>query len=611
VSPGLKDACGQNTLNLATDLVPILAGESTMKIRLFVAAAVVVCLIRPARLSADEVIDWNNVLLDAARTNSLAPLPMTRVVAAMNTAMYDAVNSIARTHQPYYLDITSDPATSREAAAAQAAHHVLSGMLPVSQSMFDTALAGSLTRMPDGPGKTAGIELGNTVGAAILALRANDGANVVVPYAPGSEPGEWRPTPSANAPAGAPQWANVSPWAMTSPSQFRAPVGPPALNSAEYTTSFNQVKEIGSATSTTRTEDQSNIAQFWVNPAGTSTPVGHWNRIAQTVAKSQGNSLEENARLFALMGTSQADAVISAWDNKYHYNHWRPVTAIREAETDGNPDTAADADWNSFLTTPPYPAYTAGHSTLDGATGALLADFFGADDIAFTSSSEGLVVPDRTYSSFSQAAMEASNSRVYGGIHWSYDIENGLAAGMAVGHFVAATQLRPLTAETAGDFNGDGLLGIDDLTRLSTEIAAGNTDAQYDLDQSGLVDLHDRQHWVTELKQTWIGDTDLDGLFDSTDLILVLAAGEYEDATAGNSGWSTGDWDGNGDFESSDLSAALSDGGYQAGFRAAVSAVPEPASCVMLVMALTGIASHLRQRATWKRSGAATSHSHC
>jgi hypothetical protein len=362
----------------------------------------------------------------------------------MNTAMYDAINSIARTHRPYHVDLTAAPGTSREAAAAQAAHRVLSGLFPGSQAKYDTALANSLSSVPDGSGKTAGIALGNTVGAAILALRANDGASAVVPYTPGTDPGGWRPTPPANAPAAAPQWANVKPWAMTSVSQFRNPDGPPALDSAEYTAAFNQVKEIGSATSATRTPDQSNIAQFWAGQAGTSTAVGHWNRIAQTVAASQGNTLEENARLFSLLGIAQADAVISSWDNKYHYNYWRPVTAIREAATDGNPATVPDPNWTSFITTPNHPSYTGGHGTVSGASGAVLANFFGTDNITFTSSTEGFTVPDRTFTSFSQAAMEGANSRLYGGIHWDFDNQHGLAGGRAVGQYVYDTALRPI-----------------------------------------------------------------------------------------------------------------------------------------------------------------------
>jgi len=173
-------------------------------------------------------------------------------------------------------------------------------------------------------------------------------------------------------------------------------------------------------------------------------PFGHWNKIAQTVAESQGNTLEENARLFALLGMAQADALISSWDNKYHYNYWRPVTAIREAATDCNPDTEADPNWSSFIITPNHPSYTGGHGTVSGVSGAVLADFFRTDDITFTSSTEGFNVPDRTFTSFSQAATEGSNSRLYGGTHWSFDNEDGLAGGRALGQYVAATQLRPL-----------------------------------------------------------------------------------------------------------------------------------------------------------------------
>jgi hypothetical protein len=419
-------------------------GKIGMKVGLVLVAVAVVSLVAPARLSADVIIDWNNVLLDAIRMNSLGPQPSTRIIASMNTAMYDAVNSIARTHEPYHVNMTAVPGTSREAAAAQAAHRVLSGLVPASQAKYDMALATSLSSVTDGPGKTAGIALGNTVGAAILDLRANDGASAVVPYTPGSDPGDWRPTPPANSPALLPQWATVTPWAMTSPSQFRNPDGPPAVNSAEYTAAFDEVKAIGSATNSTRTEDQTNIARFWVSPAGTSTAAGHWIRIAQTVAASQGNTLEENARMFALVGIAQADSTISCWDNKYLYDHWRPVTAIRAAETDGNPATAADPNWSSFINTPNHPSYLSNHSASSGASGAVLADFFGTDNISFTSSSEGLIVPDRTFTSFSQASAEAASSRLYAGIHWSYDNEDGLAGGRAIGHYVFATQLRPI-----------------------------------------------------------------------------------------------------------------------------------------------------------------------
>jgi hypothetical protein len=231
---------------------------------------------------------------------------------------------------------------------------------------------------------------------------------------------------------------------MTSGSQFRDPNGPPALDSAEYTANFLEVKEIGSATSATRNADQSAIARFWASSAGTSTPPGHWMRIAQTVADAQDNTLEENARLFALLTMGMADASVASWDNKYTYNDWRPITAIRAAATDGNPATEADASWNSFLTTPNHPSYTSNHSSVSGAAGAILAEFFGTDNITFTTSSEGVILPDRTFTSFSQASTEAADSRLYGGIHWRYDNEDGLVGGRAVGHYVYDTQLQSI-----------------------------------------------------------------------------------------------------------------------------------------------------------------------
>ena len=178
---------------------------------------------------------------------------------------------------------------------------------------------------------------------------------------------------------------------MTSPSQFRNPDGPPALDSAEYTAAFNEVKAIGSATSTTRTADQSNIAHFWAGQAGTSTPVGHWNRIAQTVAESQGNTLEENARLFALVGIAQADALISCWDNKYHYDHWRPVTAIRAAADrwQSGHGSGPELELVHYHAKPPQ-LLSGHHGTMSGASGAVLADFFGTDNITLYVLDRGL-----------------------------------------------------------------------------------------------------------------------------------------------------------------------------------------------------------------------------
>jgi len=275
------------------------------------------------------------------------------------------------------------------------------------------------------------------------------------PYLGGTEPGEWRPTPPASAPGLHPHWPDVTPFAMTSGDQFR-PAAPPALDSAAYTAAFNEVKELGSATSATRSVEQTAIALYWANGAGTASPPGHLNLLAQIVAQQRGNTLEENARLFAAINIAMADAAISCWDAKYEFSFWRPVTGIREAAADGNPDTAADATWTPLIATPPFPSYTSGHSTFSGAAAAVLADFFGTDGIAFTLPSQNLGLPARSFTSFSDAAEESAESRLYGGIHWSFDNNVGLTAGTALGQYVAANFLGPMErGPAAGVVNGE------------------------------------------------------------------------------------------------------------------------------------------------------------
>ena len=413
-----------------------------MKRQLLTFVAAVAAMTGVAR--SDVVTDWNTELLNSIKAGSVNPPMATRGMAMVHTAIYDAVNSIDDTHQPYHVNLNVPGTTSREAAAAQAARDVLVHLYPARTAIFDARLSTHLSAIADGADKTAGIGLGSSVAASIIALRTGDHSADVVPYSPTPGVGNWQPTPPAFAPALLPNWPTVTPWAMTSGSQFRNPNGPPAVNSPEYTAYYNEVKEIGSATSATRTADQSNIAQFWADGTGTSTPPGHWNRIAQDVALARGNTLSENARLFALLNIAVADAAISCWDNKYAYEDWRPLTAIRAGDTDGNDDTVGDPAWSSFITTPPFPSYTSGHSTFSGAAAEILAGFFGTDNIAFTSSAEGVAVPDRSYTSFSQASNEAMNSRLYGGIHWRYDNEDGLAGGQALARYVLATQLQPV-----------------------------------------------------------------------------------------------------------------------------------------------------------------------
>lgn len=388
---------------------------------------------------AGYVSDWNTVTLDLIRTGSVPPPVATRVLAMVHAAVFDSVNSVDRAYQPYRVQLDAAPGTSREAAAASAAHSVLRGLFSAKADWLDQQLAASLDALGSSAGVTAGVNLGASVGSAILDIRSGDGSGDLVSYTPGDQPGQWRPTPERFAPALLPQWPGVTPFAIPTVEEFRiAP--PPALDSAEYAANLLEVQQLGAADSVVRTADQTHIAQFWAAGAGTVTPPGQWNQIAQLAAAGEGLSLLEEARLFGLLNLSLADAAIACWDCKYFFNLWRPVTAIREADTDGNPLTVADPTWSSLLVTPPFPTYSSGHSTFSGAASEILADFFGRDEFVFTF--DGVGGP-RSFSSFSEAAAEAGRSRIYGGIHFEFDNQAGLAAGRAIARYVAQTQLVP------------------------------------------------------------------------------------------------------------------------------------------------------------------------
>jgi len=411
-------------------------------------------------MAADTVLEWNRVAVEATRVARLSPNAQTRALAMVHGAVFDAVNGIERDYAPYLVNRHAPRWASEEASAAVAAHGVLVGLMPAQQATLDAALASSLAAVPDGRAEDAGVAYGKLVADHMLAERADDGSTDVVTYVAGTGPDDWQPTPPAFAPAALPQWATVEPFGISSPDQFRA-APPPSLNSPAFTQAFNQMKAIGAANSATRTAEQTEIARFWAGPSGTVQPPGHWNSIARGVADAQGNSLAQNARMMALLNIGMADALITAWDSKFEYNFVRPVTAIRNADNDGNPDTAADPTWSPLLGTPPHPSYMAAHSAVSATAATVLAEFFGNDAIAFTSSAEiaaGGQVITRSFDSFSDAAQEAGASRIYGGIHWSFDNQAGLQAGHSVGEFVADNLLQPRgNSGHDGDFPGVGV----------------------------------------------------------------------------------------------------------------------------------------------------------
>ena len=413
------------------------------------------CLEERQLLTADVVLQWNDVLLDAVRVDKTAPPKASRDMAIVHTAIYDAVNSIDREYAPYLTMVDVHPRASKEAAVVSAAYETLVVLFPAQKTAFDARRMSSLAEIQDGRAETDGINAGKAVAALILAQRATDGSSTTVTWTPGTDPGDWQPTPPAFASPLLPQWGDVQPWTMRSGTQFQ-PGAPPLVTSEKYATDFNQVKQIGSATSTTRTTDQTAIAQFWANGPGTSAPPGHWNVIAQTVAENRHTSLEENARLFALLNIALADAAIVSWDAKYEFDMWRPVTAIQQADTDNNSKTVAIAGWTPLLVTPPFPTYTSGHSTFSGAGAAVLKAFFKTDKIRFVVPSETSGIADRSFTSFTQAADESGISRIYAGIHFNFDNTAGLQSGKRLGNYVAASFLKKdVGTATAKLINGE------------------------------------------------------------------------------------------------------------------------------------------------------------
>jgi hypothetical protein len=302
--------------------------------------------------------------------------------------------------------------------------------------IYDLELADTLSLIPDGPNKNAAVALGQHAAIAILAERSRD-PNGTVP--PGNAPlpgaGVWKPTPPGLAPYLLPGWSEMPLFAMLWTDQFRRR-GPPKLKSGEYTKDFKRVKSIGSKVSTTRTADQTQIAFFWADGPETATPPGHWNFIAQGVAAQEELSTAENARLFALLNITLADAAIVAWDMKFEYYLWRPITAIRAANLDNNPKTHQDSTWEPLINTPPFPSYVSGHSTFSGSAATLLRRFFGSDKVAFTTSSDAMPGVFRSFDSFSEAAGEAGQSRIFGGIHFDFDDKDGQQAGKQLADYV-------------------------------------------------------------------------------------------------------------------------------------------------------------------------------
>ncbi len=423
----------------------------------------------------DAVTHWNDVLLDVIRDVKGAPGPLARGGAMMHGAIYDAVNSIVPTHEPYLVRIPASPTASLDVAVAWAAHDTLAAAFSGTQVGLQAELDQALATASAGASPAdvaAGKAVGKEAARAMVEARADDGADDPVAYVAGQQPGDWRP--AAGQSAATPHWPHVKPFCMSAGDQFRPPrpggfeSKAAMLASPEYAAQLNEVQTLGAVGSTTRTADQTEIAFFWANDAdGTYKPPGQLYEITKIVSGLRGLDVVENARLFALVALALGDAGVVAWDAKYAttIDLWRPVDAVRLAGSDNNGATSPDPGWEPLAedpvtgahATPPFPAYISGHATFGAAHAAVMRLYFGTDNVTFTATTEDPKLAGqgvtRTFNSFTQAALENARSRIYLGVHFQWDGDHGFLSGSALGEHVMATRLRPLSFHS---LNGNG-----------------------------------------------------------------------------------------------------------------------------------------------------------
>jgi hypothetical protein len=426
-----------------------------LKLQTFPALAILAILLAaPVSASADVVSDWNAIAVQATVTGARPGATGALDIAMVQAAVYDAVQAIDKRFQPYYVDIPG-ASGSPTAAAARAAHDVLVKRFPAQSASLDMTYQQYLIN--HGLAETdPGVAVGATAAAGIIALRACDGSFPVPPPPPfvgGTDPGVWRPTPPANAPMLAPWLGAVTPFTLTRPSQFRA-APPPALTSRQYAREYNEVKELGALNNSTRTPEQTDLAQFW-----SANYVVLWNQVLRDIGDAHVDNVGNSARLFALADMAMADALITAWDTKKFYVFWRPITAIQEGNNDGNSWTVGDPTWQPLIVSPPYPDYSSGANNFTGAATRALALFFGTDRMTFsvTTTNPGPTIEDtRTFHRFSDAAQEVVDGRIYEGIHFRSADEVARTQGRHVADFAFRNFLRPVGDDDEGDDDHDG-----------------------------------------------------------------------------------------------------------------------------------------------------------
>jgi hypothetical protein len=407
--------------------------------RVLVAAAL---LLAPALARADAVLDWNTTMI--ATISGQNPFAQARFAAITQVAVFEAVNTVDPRYEPYLGTLTAPAGASAEAAAIAAAHGVLKTYFPGSAAALDAARATSLAAIPDGPAKDDGLAVGEAAAGAMAARRAADGAGPPRFHTPGAPlPGEWQPTPSCTPAGGALlHWGELAPFGLERPDQFRLKP-PPALTSLRYAKDYAEVKAKGGAGSAARPPDRADVARFY---AAVGAPAV-WNGAARQVAIAQGRSMAENARAFALLNMAISDGLVASLDTKYHYDFWRPETAIRAGDADGNDRTGADPAFAPFVVTPCFPSYPSAHAAASYAARRVAEALFGGDGHAITLASAAVPGVTLPYRSFAEITRDIDDARVFGGIHFRFDQAAGARQGRQVGGYVVRRHLRPLLCE--------------------------------------------------------------------------------------------------------------------------------------------------------------------
>ena len=406
--------------------------------RICAVLALAVCVCRPAVAQADAVLDWNAIMVSTVAGQN--PFAQGRFAAITQLAVFEAVNAIEGGYRPYLGTIHAQPGASADAAAIAAAHGVLRTYFPAAAVSLDAARASSLAAIPDGSAKTMGIEVGEAAAAAMIAHRASDGAAPPVFHVPAStEAGEWQLTPSCPAAGGVlAHWGNVTPFGIKRGDQFRS-APPPALTSRVYARDFNEVKEVGAATSLARPQNRTDVALFY----NVVLAVATWNPAVAQVAVTRGTSLAQNARLFALLNMAINDGLVAVMETKYVYSFWRPETAIRAGDTDGNPRTDGDLAFVPLIPAPCFPSYGSAHAAASSAARRVAEAFFGDDCTPITLSHPAVPGVVLHYDSFEEITEDIDDARVYGGIHFRFDQRAGGRQGRQVGAWIYKHHLRP------------------------------------------------------------------------------------------------------------------------------------------------------------------------